>query len=118
MVHEERMEMGTTISCSRNVASRGRPLRVNAPTAQQKYTVVVGYSLIEVGGGPRARGDSGYPTAARMSSGESLLAWQDGAETWEVAPERAHAIWNVLPRLPEKWGSVFGCPPELGKSPV
>jgi hypothetical protein len=117
MVREESTEPGTPITCSRNVASSGRPLRVNAPTAQQKYTVVVGYNLIEVSGGPRARGDLGFPPAARTLSGGSLLAWQCGAETWEIGLERADAIWNVLPRLPEKCGFRCGYP-ELGASAV
>jgi hypothetical protein len=54
------MRLGTFIMCSRSIASRGRPLRENTLTAQQKCTVVVGYRLIEVSGGPRARGDLGY----------------------------------------------------------
>jgi hypothetical protein len=63
------MRLGTTITSSHSVASRGRPLRENTLTAQQKCTAIAGYSLIEVGGGPRARGDLGY--ALRTGTGVS-----------------------------------------------
>jgi hypothetical protein len=111
------MRLGTTITYSHSVASRGRPLRKNTLTAQQKRTVVAGYGLIGVAGGPRARGDLGYPPAARMLSGGSLLAWQDGAETREMFLERTDASCSVLPCLPE--GRLrFWHPPELGASAV
>jgi hypothetical protein len=111
------MDLGTPITCRRSIAWRGQPLRESTLTAQPNCTVVAGYGLIEATGGPRARGNLGYPPAPRMSSSGSLLAWQDGAETREMFLERADASCSVLPRLPEA-RLRFWHPPELGASAV
>jgi hypothetical protein len=83
------MDLGTLITCSRSVAVRSTVAR-NTLTAQQKCTVVAGYGLIGVAGGPRARGDLGYPSALRTSSGGSPAASQHKAEFSDI-PEYAGA---------------------------
>jgi len=107
------MKEGTRTLCSRSIALRGGPLSTAILTAQRRSYVVVGNCRIEVGGGPRAGGDLGYPSAAQMLSGWSPIAWQHQAELSDIL-ECADASG----RLVEATAILSKDFRELGASPV
>jgi hypothetical protein len=115
MVREELMDMGTSITSSRMFTRYGQPLGASTITARQKYASVSGENFFQTTGGPRARGDLGYPRGAQMLSGRSPLAGQADSELSDIL-EGIGVAGGVRSSLPPEMEAVFKNLRELGAS--
>jgi len=96
---------------------RWQPLGVSSITAWQNYVLVWSNGCFQRRGGPRARGDLGYPPAIQIFSAGSPFVWQDDAKLLHDLEER-YVTSGVPLSLPETVEALSKDLPGLGANAV